>query len=120
MSEPSSSSQVLAVSAASGEFVAVGSTGGHPAVWTTSEGRTWTTIVLDLPPGASAAQLSQIAIDGTHVAALGQQTTPAGRAPFAEMSSNSGASWQHVRFGQAGAAVTALTHGSSGFTAATP
>jgi hypothetical protein len=118
-SQPSGSSQVLAVTAESGEFVAVGSASGHPAVWSTTDGQTWTTSVLGLPSGASAAQLSHVAIDGTRVVALGQQTTAGGGAPFAEMSTGSGASWKPVRFGSAGSVVTALTSSSADFTAAT-
>jgi hypothetical protein len=120
MSDASSSSRVQAVTAAAHEFIAVGSDGGHPAVWTTADGQTWTTIVLDLPPGASAAQLDQVAIDGSRVVALGQETTAGGTVPFAEMSPDGGASWQRVPSGPSGAGtvVTALAAGAGGFTAA--
>jgi hypothetical protein len=118
MSDTNASNQVLAVTADSREFMAVGSDAGHPAVWTTTDGKTWTTIVLDLPPGASAAVLQRVAIDGDHVVALGQETTADGTVPFAELSADAGASWQRVRFGAAGTVVTALTGGSGGFTAA--
>ena len=66
--------------------MAVGSDGGHPAVWTTTDGQTWTTIGLNLPPGASAAVLQQVAIDGDHVVALGQETKAGEPLPFAEFS----------------------------------
>jgi hypothetical protein len=61
-----------------------------------------------------------VAIDGNHVVALGQDTSTGGTAPFAEMSSDGGASWQRVPFGTAGTGtlVTALTASSGGFTAA--
>ena len=52
--------------------------------------RTWTTIVLPDPAGASSAVLQQIAISGDRVAALGQATTPAGTVPIAELSVNGG------------------------------
>jgi hypothetical protein len=116
----SGSDQVRAVAADAHELMAVGSAGGHPAVWTTTDGQTWTTIVLDLPPGASAAVLQRVAVDGDHVVALGQETRAGERVPFAEFSPDGGASWQEVPFGSAGpgTAVTALTAGPGGFTAA--
>jgi Protein kinase domain len=117
----SGSNQVQAVAADAHELMAVGSDNGHPAVWTTADGQTWTTIVLDLPPGASAALLQQVAIDGDHVVALGQETKAGESVPFAEVSPDGGASWQEAPFGSAGpgTAVTALAAGSGGFTAAT-
>ncbi len=118
MSDTSGSNQVQAVTADAHEFMAVGSDGGHPAVWTTTDGETWTTIVLDLPPGASDAVLQQVAIDGDRVVAFGQETTPDGTKPFAELSADAGASWQRIPFGSPGTVVTALTAGSGGFTAA--
>jgi hypothetical protein len=120
MDDTSGSNQVQAVAADVHEFMAVGSDGGRPAVWTTTDGQTWTTIILDLPPGASAALLQQVAISGDHVVALGIQTKAGGSVPFAEFSTDGGASWQEAPLGAArpGTAVTALTAGSGGFTAA--
>jgi Protein kinase domain len=120
MNDTNGAGQVLAIGADAHEFVAVGSDGGHPAVWTTTDGKDWTTIVLGLPSGASAAVLQQVAINGDHVVALGQATKAAQSVPFAELSANGGASWQEAPFGSAGpgTAVTALTAGSGGFTAA--
>jgi hypothetical protein len=114
------SSQVLAVAADASGFVSVGSHNGRPAVWTTTDGRTWTTIVLPVPAGASSAVLQQIAISGNRVAALGQATTPAGTVPIAELSVNGGSSWQQVPFSSPGpdTTFTALTASSGGFTAA--
>jgi hypothetical protein len=120
MDDTSSSNQVQAVAANAHELMAVGSDGGHPAVWTTTDGQTWTTIILDLPPGASAALLQQVAISGDHVVALGVQTKAGGAVPFAEFSTDGGASWQEAPLGSAGpgTTVTALTASSGGFTAA--
>ena len=120
MNDTDGAGQVLAVGADASEFMAVGSDGGHPAVWTTTDGQDWTTIPLGLPPGASAAALTQVAIDGDHVVALGQLTKAGGPVPFAELSANGGASWLEKPFGSAGpgVAVTALTASSGGFTAA--
>jgi hypothetical protein len=120
MNDTSGAGQVFAIGADAREFMAVGSEGGHPAVWTTTDGQDWTTIPLGLPPGASAAALTQVAINGDHAVALGQATKAGRSVPFAELSANGGASWREAPFGSAGpgTAVTALTGDSDGFTAA--
>jgi hypothetical protein len=120
MNDTNGAGRVLAIGADAHEFTAVGSDGGHPAVWTTTDGQDWTTIDLGLPPGASAAALTQVAINGDQVVALGQATKAGRFVPFAELSANGGASWQEKPFGSTGAgvAVTALTASSGGFTAA--
>jgi hypothetical protein len=120
VNDATGSSQVLAVAADARGFVSVGSHDGKPAVWTTTDGTTWTTIVLPLPAGASSAVLQQIAISGNRVAALGQATTAAGTVPFAELSADGGGNWQQVPFGSPGpdTTFTALTASSHGFTAA--
>jgi hypothetical protein len=120
VNDATGSSAVLAVAADAHGFVSVGSHDGKPAVWTTTNGRSWTTIVLPVPAGASSAILQQVAINGDRVAALGQETTPSGSVPFAELSVNGGASWNRVPFAAAGpnTAFTALTADSGGFTAA--
>jgi hypothetical protein len=89
--------------------VSAGSHNNQPAVWTTSDGRLWTTIDLALPAkgdgevgGASSAVLQQIAISGNHVVALGQETKAGRAVPFAEQSSDDGASWRQVRFSSPG------------------
>ena len=101
MNYTSGSSQISAVAADTHDFMAVGSHNGHPAVWTTTDGRTWTTIMLGLPPGASGAVLQQVAISGEHVVALGQETKAGEAVPFAELSTDGGASWQEEPFGSA-------------------
>jgi len=120
VNDATGSSQVLAVAADARGFVSAGSHNGKPAVWTTTDGTTWTTIVLPVPAGASSAVLQQIAISGNRVAALGQAYTPAGTVPIAELSVNGGTSWQQVPFRAPGpdATFTALTASSGGFTAA--
>jgi hypothetical protein len=120
MNDTNGAGQVLAIGADAHEFMAVGSDGGQPTVWITTDGQDWTTIKLGLPPGASAAALTQVAINGDHVVALGQATKAGRSVPFSELSANGGASWQEVPFGSAGpgVTVTALAVGSGGFTAA--
>ncbi len=120
VNDATGSSQVLAVAASAHGFVSVGSHEAKPAVWTTANGRSWETIVLPVPDGATAATLEQVAIKGNRVIALGQVTTSAGPVPFAELSVDGGASWQQVPFSSPGpdTAFTALTADSAGFTAA--
>ena len=120
VNDASGSSQVLAVAADAHGFISAGSHDGKPAVWVTANGRSWTTIVLPLPSGATAGVLQQIAISGNRVVALGQETTAAGPVPFAELSVDGGITWSQVPFSAAGpgTAFTALTASSGGFTAA--
>jgi hypothetical protein len=120
VNDATGSSQVLAVAAGAHGFVSVGSHEAKPAVWTTANGRSWETIVLPVPDGATAATLEQVAITGNRVIALGQVTTAAGPVPFAELSVDGGANWRQVPFSSPGpdTAFTALTADSAGFTAA--
>ena len=112
--------QVLAVAADPHGFVSAGSHNNQPAVWTTSDGKLWTTIDLALPASASSAVLQQIAINGNHVVALGQEIKAGVAVPFAEQSADGGASWRQVPFSPPGpnTVITALTADSGGFTAA--
>jgi hypothetical protein len=120
VNETSCSRQVLTVAAGPSRFVSAGSYEGKPAAWTNSDGRTWTTVHLALPPGASAGVIQQVAVSGSRVVALGQQTTADGTSPLAERSGDGGRSWQLVPFPAPGPAVTftALTAGPGGFIAA--
>jgi hypothetical protein len=113
------SSQTLAVAALANGFVSVGSHEGKPAVWVTSNGTTWWTIVM---PGPVNAQLNQVAVIGARVVATGgsdgqgASATPA----FAVSSRDGGATWRQEAFGlpQPGTVVTALAAGDRGFVAA--
>ncbi len=120
VNEVTGSSQVLAVAAGANGFVSAGSHNGKPAVWITSDGTTWTTVVLPVPSGASAGVLQQVAVSGNRVVAVGQATTPAGVVPLAELSLDGGITWQQVPLASPGpdATFTALTVGAAGFTAA--
>jgi hypothetical protein len=113
------SSQVLAVAASAHGFVSAGSHDGRPAVWTTTDGQSWRTIVLAMPAGATGAALQQIAISGDRVVALGQASTAAAPLPFAELSVDGGNTWQQVPFRSPGpdTTFTALTAGPNGFAA---
>ena len=71
-------------------------------------------------PGASAGVIQQVAVRGSHVVALGQQTTAGGIQPLAERSGDGGLTWQLVPFSAPGpgTSFTALTAGAGGFTVA--
>jgi hypothetical protein len=120
VNETGGSSQVLAVAAGSSGFVSAGAHENLPEVWTSSDGRTWTAVGTPLPAGASAGVIQQVAVNGSHAVALGQQTTAHGVQPLAERSDDGGHTWQPVPFTAPGPDVsfTALTAGSGGFTAA--
>jgi WD40 repeat protein len=119
VNDATGSSQVLAVAASAHGFISAGSHDGQPALWTTTSGPAWKTIVLPLPHGATGV-LQQIAIDGNRVVALGVQTAEGVTRPLAELSTDGGATWRQVPFGALGPepAVTALTASPGGFVAA--
>ena len=114
------SSRVLAVAAGPAGFVSAGFHDKLPAVWTSSDGRTWTAVSTPLPTGATAGVIQQVAVNGSHAVALGQQTTAHGVQPLAERSDDGGKTWQPVPFTAPGPGVsfTALTASGGGFTAA--
>jgi len=89
-------------------------------VWTSSDGRTWTAVTTPLRAGATAGVIQQVAVNGSHAVALGQQTTAHGVQPLAERSDDGGKTWQPVPFTAPGPGVsfTALTASGGGFTAA--
>jgi hypothetical protein len=107
--------QVLAIAANAEGFIAVGSHDGKPAVWTTSNGRSWTATVVP----AASAMLQQVAVNGNRMVALGQETVRSGVLPFALLSVDGGARWVQVPFAAPGADTTfsALIAGARGFTA---
>jgi hypothetical protein len=114
------SSVVIGVAAGPAGFVSGGAHDGKPAVWITSDGRAWTTVLLPFTAGDRAGQISQIAVSGRRVVALGQQTSAAGIVtPLAELSTDGGLSWRMVPFGSTGpgTSVTALASGAGRFTA---
>ncbi len=121
VNDATGSSQVLAVAAGAHGFVSAGSHESKPAIWTTTDGRSWRTIVLPVPAGAATGVLQQVAINGNRVVALGQATTAAGTViPFAEVSADGGTNWQQAAFSSPGpdTSFTALTADAAGFTAA--
>ena len=86
--------QMMAVTASSAGFVAVGSHGNQPSAWTSADGRSWRQVDLPLPAGTTRAVLEHVASTGRTVAAVGTAVTTTGvSVPFAASSSNGGASW---------------------------
>ena len=86
--------QMMAVTASSAGFVAVGSHGNQPSAWTSADGRSWRQVDLSLPAGTTRAVLEHVASTGRTVAAVGTAVTTTGvSVPFAASSSNGGASW---------------------------
>lgn len=126
VNDSSGSSQVLAVAADGNGFVSAGSHNGQPALWTTANGTSWTTIVPPLPDGATGV-LQQVAVSGQRVVAAGTQTRDGAISPLTAVSTDGGATFGTPgtlggtgTFGTPGTdlAVTALTADAGGFTAA--
>ena len=111
---------VVGVAAGPDGFVSVGSRDRMPVVWTTTDGRAWTTRELPVTADVTAGQVNEVAINGNRVVATGTETTKAGTTPLAELSTSGGTGWQQVPFGSLGpdTTITALTQTSGGFTAA--
>ena len=116
---------MLAVTAARPGFVAVGSAGSAPAVWTSRAGSAWQLTRLPLPAGAVSAVLTQVAAMGGRLVATGAASRAAvaghvaGPVPFAAVSGDGGRSWREVVLhAPAGpSTITALAAVGSGFAA---
>jgi hypothetical protein len=125
--------QMNAVVATAKGFAAVGSVAADPAVWLSASGRTWSAATLPLPAGAASATLRYVAASGNSIAAVGTETTGAGKQlPFAAVSANSGTTWTETALPEptggasvgtpgtgtsATGPVTALAAAGGGFTA---
>jgi hypothetical protein len=112
--------QMLAVTASSAGFVAVGSHGDLPSAWTSPDGRSWRQADLPRPAGATRAVLQHVASNGRTVAAVGTAVTATGQqVPFAASSSNDGVTWTESMLpAPAGlASVTALAAAGGSFIA---
>jgi hypothetical protein len=112
------SGQMLAVTAAGPGFVAVGSAGGAPAVWTSHGGTAWRLITLPRPAGASGAALTAVAAVGGRMVATGYAAgAGAAPAPVTAVSANGGRSWHETSPLGGPSGVTALTAAGTGFVA---
>ncbi len=91
---PSTSRQMLAVTAGPHGFVAVGSAGDGASAWTSANGQAWTEVNLPLPAGTTRTVLNHAASRGQLVVAVGTALTASGQqVPFAARSSDGGATW---------------------------
>jgi len=106
------------VAAVPGGYVAVGSRpgpkGDRPAVWTSADGKKWTRVQPGGPPaGIASGALTQVAVGGDVVVALGSGRTgaPEQPYPFIAVSTDRGKTWQTQTLpgGTAGGTVTAVT-----------
>jgi hypothetical protein len=112
--------QMLAVTATSGGFAAVGSTGTHPAAWTSVNGKAWQAVTLAVPSAAAQAQLSHVTVNGHTLVATGTATSASGQAtPFAATSKDGGTTWTETVLPspRGRATVTAVAATGGGFTA---
>jgi hypothetical protein len=115
-------SQLMAVTAMNGGFVAAGSSGARPAAWVSPDGKVWRQVTLALPASAARAVLQYVTANGDTVVAAGTALTASGaRFPFAAISTDGGSSWDESPLpapSRAGTlALSGLTAAGSGFTA---
>jgi hypothetical protein len=118
----SGSREMLGVTALSSGlgFVAVGVQGNSPAVWTSPDGKTWSTSALPLPAGAARAVLLHVAAAGRTVVAVGMAQSQTGAVwPFSAQSANGGMTWSEgtLPVPSGVAQVTALAAADGTFTA---
>ena len=116
----SGSREMLAVTATTSGFVAVGLQGNSPAAWVSANGQAWTVLALPLPAGAARAVLLHVAAEGGTLVAVGMEQTSSGAlAPFAARSVNNGMSWteEALPVPSGSAQVTALAAAGQTFTA---
>jgi hypothetical protein len=113
-------SAVSAVAATEDGFVAVGSHGAGQAIWTSPDGKHWSPIGVNVPPGAHSATLNSVAASGSRVVAAGYADTPAGDVPVLVVSVDGGAHWRQLVLPAPDGlgVITALTATPDGFTAA--
>jgi hypothetical protein len=112
--------QMLAVTATTDGYAAVGRFGDQPAAWVSVDGRQWRGIALPVPSGASRAVLLHVTAAGKTVVAVGmKQTQNSGLAPFAARSVDGGATWTETALPVPSgvAQVTALATAGDMFTA---
>jgi hypothetical protein len=110
---------MLAVTAGSFGYVAVGQHGGRPAVWTSPDGRRWRRHDLPAPGGGASSALRYVTSSGNRIVAMGTVEGVGRTAPLAAVSVDGGTSWQEpvVAFPGGAGAVTGLTAAGGGFAA---
>jgi low temperature requirement protein LtrA len=117
-------SQIFAVSATPGGFIAVGSHNGCHTAWLTADGQHWLSYDVPKPRGTLTPMLRQVAVVGNLVVATGDIGADGGRYPVAVVSQDGGVHWEASSLGTTATfsgpqgTVTALTPDGSGFLAA--
>jgi hypothetical protein len=113
-----------AVAVTNGGFTAVGATGTSPAAWVSATGKTWRQVQVPAPAAAARSALDYVAANDGDVVATGTEFSASGASsPFAEVSTNAGATWAEIQLPvpdigpRTGTTVTALTAAGGGFTA---
>jgi hypothetical protein len=114
---------ILDVAAGPSGFTAVGGSqlrdGNRPSVWSSSDGRTWSLQLLQLPTGVTAGHFTQVAVHGNTLVATGIAATQRGLDWLGYVSVDGGRSWRPVNSPSADTvvSVTALTATPKGFAA---
>jgi hypothetical protein len=113
-------SAVYAVSATATGFVAAGTHGGCHTIWTSADGKKWSVYDVPKPPGATAALLQQVAVNGTRVVTAGYVTEKTGNAPVVVVSADGGKTWRQILLSAPSGvgSVSTLTAAGNGFIAA--
>jgi hypothetical protein len=113
-------SQANAVTATAAGWVAVGTHGHGPMIWTTADGQHWTAYNMPVPKGSSTAFLRTVTVNGTRAVAAGNAGTPAGDIPIVMVSEDGGQHWQQIVLSAPDGlgTITALTAAGTGFVAA--
>ena len=113
-------SQANAVTATAAGWVAVGTHGQGPMIWTSADGQRWKASDMPVPKGSLTALLGTVTVNGTRVVAAGHAGTPAGDIPVVMVSEDGGQHWQQIVLSAPHGlgTVTALTAAGTGFVAA--
>jgi hypothetical protein len=114
------SSTVYAVASVPAGFIAAGTHGNCHTIWTSANGRMWQVHDVLVPPGASYAMLSMLAVNGSRIVAGGYAVLKTGNIPIVVVSVDGGKHWRQIvltapsELGE----VTTLTAAGTGFVAA--
>jgi hypothetical protein len=113
-------SDLYAITATNGGFIAIGTHENAPAIWVSGTGQNWGQGTFTLPDGATSGSLHLIAVSGNRIVTAGNATTAAGTSiPVVITSTDDDKTWQQITLAKPGvaASITSLTAEGSGFTA---
>ncbi len=108
--------RMVAVTATSAGFVAIGQHGGLPAAWTSADGRAWRLIGLPAVSGGGSAYLTYVTASGNTVVAAGTVLRPTGDVPLMAVSADGGLTWREITVPVPGNPVTSTGATSTGAT----